>query len=264
LDLADSLRLIPREKGISFSFRGPDLGPDEDNLVVQAARMFQERAGPDCGIELFLDKRIPVRGGLGGGSSDAAATLKGMDALYPGRVDRKELAVMAGDLGADVPFFLSPSPLALAWGRGDRVLPLSPLPPAPLLLAVPPVQVETSRAFGLLAASREGRPPKGLAEIVDPDHLASWSGVAGLSVNDFEGVIFSAFPILGKIAEALRDQEPRMVRLTGSGSALYAVFRERRDVDRAASALGREFPDVGLQACRTLETIPGPDAWDRG
>jgi 4-diphosphocytidyl-2-C-methyl-D-erythritol kinase len=264
VDLADSLRLTPRERGILFSFRGPDLGPDEDNLVVQAARIFQERAGPDCGIELFLDKRIPVRGGLGGGSSDAAATLKGMDALYPGRVDRKELAAMAGDLGADVPFFLSPSPLALAWGRGDRVLPLPPLPPAPLLLAVPPVEVETARAFRLLAASRGGRLPKGLAEIVDPDHLASWSGVAVLSVNDFEGVIFSAFPILGEIAEALRDQKPRMVRLTGSGSVLYAVFRDQRDVDRAASALGGKFPDVGFHACSTLETIPGPDPWGRG
>lgn len=264
LDLGDTLTLSVREGGLSFSLRGPDLGPDEENLVVRAARMFQEQAGSPCGVDIFLEKRVPVGGGLGGGSSDAAATLKGLSALYPGRVDSGALISMAGELGADVPFFLSPSPLALAWGRGDRLLPIPALPSVPVLLAIPSMEVKTPKAFELLAASRSGKGAKGFPTIIDPNELASWAGLSRLSGNDFEPVIFRDFPLLGAVAEALREHGPRMAGLTGSGSVLFAVFQEPGEVSRATAALQASFPDIEFEACATLEDVPGPRPSERG
>ncbi|HSJ05247.1 MAG TPA: hypothetical protein VK936_01010, partial [Longimicrobiales bacterium] len=163
LELADEIEITTGGDGLRFSVAAPpedpgpppDLGPDDANLAWRAAIAFREATGraPDLAIRLI--KRIPAGGGLGGGSSDAAAVLAELNRIEGSPVPPDGLLRLGGGLGSDVPFFLSGAPFVLAWGRGTRMLPLPPLPSAPVLLAVPPMGVSTPEAYAALAATRE-------------------------------------------------------------------------------------------------------------
>src|SRR6266540_2828378 len=147
LDLADDLEVRRLDSGVALEVEGPDLGPVADNLAVRAARAVLEATGNKFGVALRLNKRIPVRAGLGGGSSDAAAALHAVNALTGNALPRAELLHFAARLGADVPFFASGAPLTLAWGRGERLLRLPAPPAAPALVAVPAITVATPDAY---------------------------------------------------------------------------------------------------------------------
>src|SRR5437870_911621 len=121
LDLADELVVTRTASGVALTVQGPDLGAPEQNLAVRAARAVLEATGHKFGVALELTKRIPVQSGLGGGSSDAAASLHAVNTLAGNAVPRHELLHVATRLGADVAFFASGAPAALAWGRGERL-----------------------------------------------------------------------------------------------------------------------------------------------
>ena len=262
VELGDSLSLEVTGSGISLETDGVDLGPPEANLVYKAARGYLDCAGRDVGLRIRLVKRIPAQGGLGGGSSDAGATLKALSALLPGWVGREDLLALAGRLGSDVPFFLSPSPLALAWGRGDRLLALPPLPRAPLLLAIPPLGVPTPEAYRLLSRVRRGAPSKGPAGLYTLQGVGSWREIAVHAENEFEQVVFEAFPLLGRIRRSLAGTHPLLSLLSGSGSSLFAVFADEREALGAQADLREEFPETRFILTHTLEEssdpIPGP------
>ncbi len=138
VDLADELRAERREaRGVTIEVQGADVGPAADNLAVRAAAAVLAATGDRFGVHLTLTKRIPVRAGLGGGSSDAAAALLAVNRLAGGAIPRHELLQFAAKLGSDVPFFVAGAPLALAWSHGDRLMRLPALPSAPALLLVP-------------------------------------------------------------------------------------------------------------------------------
>ena len=154
--LCDHLRVERAARGIAVEVAGADLGDPRDNLVYRAARAYLDARGERSGVAIRLEKRIPVGGGLGGGSSDAAATLRCLDELFEPPAGVAALTELARGLGADVPFFLSPSPLALGSGRGDHLTPLPPLPSRPVLLVGSPEGVGTAWAYNLLARGRGG------------------------------------------------------------------------------------------------------------
>ena len=155
ISLADTLQAERREgRGVTLAVEEADLGPWEDNLAVRAANRVLEATGHRFAIHLSLTKRIPVRAGLGGGSSDAAAALQAVNHLAGDVVPRHELLQFAAHLGSDVPFFLSGAPLALAWGRGERMMRLPPLPPSPALLLTPKISIPTGEAYGWVDRSR--------------------------------------------------------------------------------------------------------------
>ena len=128
IDLADDLEAVRTAAGggVTIELDGADVGPADDNLAVRGARAVLEATGQKFGVALKLTKRIPVRAGLGGGSSDAAAALHAVNALAGNAVPRHEVLQLAAKLGADVAFFASGAPLALAWGRGERLFRLPP------------------------------------------------------------------------------------------------------------------------------------------
>jgi 4-diphosphocytidyl-2-C-methyl-D-erythritol kinase len=256
LDFGDSLRVSRGDDGVSLSVLGPDVGPVESNLAYRAALGFLELARLRGGVELRLEKRIPPRSGLGGGSSDAAATLRALQAMHPGRVTSADLTELAGELGADVPFFLSSSPLALAWRRGDRLLPLPPLPSAPVVLAFPPFGVETSRAFGWLDRHRECHPAPTASLILERDPFTDWESVASFAKNDFEPVVLEAHPTLERLLTAMRETRPELALLSGSGSATFAVYADESGAAASAAALKEEFTDTTFHLTRTLEAFP--------
>src|SRR2546430_13958368 len=150
--------------GVALTVQGPDLGPPEQNLAVRAARAVLEATGHKFGVALELTKRIPVRSGLGGGSSDAAAALHAVNTLAGNAVPRHELLHVATRLGADVAFFASGAPAALAWGRGERLfrLPAPPAAPALVAPALPPIAVATPDAYGWGDAIHPEPAPRGL------------------------------------------------------------------------------------------------------
>jgi 4-diphosphocytidyl-2-C-methyl-D-erythritol kinase len=289
LEFGDILCLSRTAGGVALTAEGPAMGPVEENLVYRAAAAFLERGGMDGGVELHLEKRVPVGGGLGGGSSDAAAALRGLQALFPGALTPEETLGIAGGLGSDVPFFLCGSPFALAWGRGDRLLPLPPPPPAPVLLAFPPVAVSTAEAYRLVARVRgnghranaarrevlrtdaprlegsgpgaphpeEGRP--GPPEVLPVDALSSWGRLSALAVNDFEEVILPAYPLLRRLREALQETHPRISLLSGSGASLFAVYGEEGEAAEGKGSLEKRFPQCRFVLTRTLgENAPEP------
>ena len=254
LDLADRLVVERREQpGVTIEVSGGDVGPATDNLAVRAARLVLEATGHRFGVHLELAKRIPVRAGLGGGSSDGAAALLGVNRVAGDAVPRHELLQFAARLGSDVPFLLSGAPLALGWGRGERLMRLAPLPEAPVLLLTPPVAVITADAYRWVDEARHGLGRRG-AVALEAGALATWGDIARMAGNDFESAVFARHPEVREAFEALVTTRPTVCRMTGSGSTLFAVYRSDRDRDDAAMMLGRKYGIV--TAARTLAAPP--------
>lgn len=250
IDLADELRVARREgKGVTLEVEGADLGPTDDNLAARAAAMVLAATGERFGVEVALVKRIPVRAGLGGGSSDAAAALLAVNQLAGNVVPRHELLQFAARLGSDVPFFLTGAPLALGWGRGERLMQLPPLPAAPALLLTPPTSVATADAYGWVDAARQSAGRRG-AVALDLDALSRWGDIGRMAGNDFESPVFGRHPEIRSAFEALAATRPLVCRMSGSGSTLFAIYRSERDREDARMQLGRKHGR--LTACATV------------
>ena len=250
VSLADTVVAARREERVvSIEVEGADVGPPEQNLASRAAALVLEATGHPFGVHLKLTKRIPVRAGLGGGSSDAAAALHAVNALAGGAVPRHELLQFGARLGSDVPFFVTGAPLALAWGRGERLFRLPPLPAAPALLVAPPVGIDTSEAYRWVDATRVADGRRG-AVALDLDALSRWGDIGRMAGNDFESPAFERMPGLRAAFEALAGTHPLVCRMSGSGSALFAVYRSARDRDDARLMLGRKHGRV--EAVETL------------
>lgn len=238
----------------------PDgLGAPEENLGWRAAEAYADHDNWPRGFTIEIEKRIPVGGGLGGGSADAGAVLRALNALNPRPLPAAELLAIAGTLGADVPFLTSDAPLALAWGRGDRMLALPALPVRDVALVLPPHPVATAEAYGWLAASRA-------MLTAQPHHAAlhplaavtTWEGVSRLSTNDFEPVVFEQRPELARIYERLATVEGvALARMSGSGSTLFALFEDELQLRAVTQATG-----CRALATTTLDAVPlvGVDA----
>jgi len=257
VSLADTLRAERRDgRGVSIEVEGPEVGPADENLAVRASRLVLEATGERFAVHLSLAKRIPVRAGLGGGSSDAAAALLAVNQLANGAVPRHELLQFAARLGSDVPFFLAGAPLALGWGRGERLLRLPPLPAAPALLVTPAVGVSTAEAYGWVDVARQSSGRRG-AVALDLDALSRWGDIGRLAGNDFESAVFQHLPEIRAAFEALVGTRPLVCRMSGSGSTLFAVYRTARDRDDARMMLGRRHGRV--EAVETLDRVaPAP------
>jgi 4-diphosphocytidyl-2-C-methyl-D-erythritol kinase len=257
LELADELEARRVDSGgeVTLEVDGPDLGPADENLAARAARAVLEATGNRFGVALRLTKRIPVRAGLGGGSSDAAAALHAVNALAGNAVPRPELLHLAARLGADVPFFATGAPLAVAWGRGERLFRL-PAPPAlPALVAVPPVAVATPDAYGWWDAANPSPTARGPVAL-DAEAFATWGSIGRLGGNDFESPVFAKHPELRALYERLAGTGPVWVRLCGSGSAVAAVYKKEKDRDAAAERLGVKAQELIVTTTRATPAPP--------
>lgn len=201
------------------------LGPPDQNLGYRAAEAYREVAGWPSGWAIEILKKIPVGGGLGGGSADAGAVLRTLNELAPKPLSSEQLARIAFSLGSDVPFLTLTSPMAVGWGRGERLHPLPGLPVREIALAVVPFGVPTRDAYAWLAASRSGDLP--IESTIPGDLLSTWERVAKIACNDFEPVVVREHPIIGSVVKSLRGQSP-LAMLCGSGSTVFAVFEEKR------------------------------------
>jgi 4-diphosphocytidyl-2-C-methyl-D-erythritol kinase len=231
IDLADDVRVRIGD-GRALDCAGPELpaaglGPIEKNLAYRAAIAYADATGWPNGFAIEIEKRIPVGGGLGGGSADAGAVLRVLDALAPTPLGAR-LIEIAAPLGADVPFMAIESPMALAWGRGERMLPLHALEPRPMAVVVPDFSVSTVEAYRWLAADRSGYVPIGAT--IAPQSIATWEGIARIAENDFERVVAAHHPEVAQLVAELRSADPLIAMMSGSGSAVFGVFSDPLDV----------------------------------
>lgn len=242
IGLEDDVVVERAPSGVTLLGAPAGLGAVADNLVVQAATRFLAAAPGHGGVVITLTKRIPWNAGLGGASSDAAATLAAMNRLFGAPLSAGDLLELGAGLGSDVPFFLTGSTLALGWGRGERLLALPPLPSRPLLVVPPPAPVRTSDAYAWLDKDRGAKETGRYAAVCPASALASWSAVRDRSHNDFESVVAGRLPQIGHWLDRLRETEAFLVRLAGSGGAIVALFESVSTRDAAWALLGGSVP----------------------
>ena len=239
LELHDEITVERIADGIELTVEGWDTGPTEENLAYRAAELVLKATGRRFGVRMHLVKRIPVQAGLGGGSSDGAAALHAVNRLADNSVPRHELVQFAAKLGSDVAFFASEASLALAWGRGERLMRLPAPEPAPVLIAVPTFGISTKVAYDLVDAAQAEGQPRG-SVVLDQTVFETWGGIGRLGGNDFESVIFRQEPALGELFERMAETRPLLVRLSGSGSAIFAIYKNDTDRDAAAQSIGEQ------------------------
>jgi len=225
IDLADTVRVATATQARELHCPGLGL-PPEQNLAYRAAVAFAEAAGWQTGFRIEIEKRIPSGGGLGGGSADAGAVLRAMNALAPKPLQARVLSGIALRLGADVPFLTLDAPLALGWGRGERLLALPPLPGREVVLALPPFGVETKAAFGWFAEANANRQTETPAPLTLAD-LDRWDRIPALAVNDLEDVVIARHPEIGVCVAQFAEAGARIARMSGSGSTAFGIFDRR-------------------------------------
>jgi 4-diphosphocytidyl-2-C-methyl-D-erythritol kinase len=263
LELGDLVRL--RVGGTTRSLRchGPacppsGLGPPEENLAHRAAIAYADAVGWPGGFSIDIEKRVPVGGGLGGGSADAGAVLRALNALAPNPVGPTALQALAAPLGADVAFLASESACALGWGRGERLLDLPPPPQRPVELLVPDFAVSTRWAYERLAASRaNGQPRPSMHRIAE---LASWEHLAAIAVNDLEPVVAERHPEITAHVAALRRRGARIAMMSGSGSTVFGIFDEPAaapQTEAPTTASGGGVTPVTRLRTRTADRVVG-------
>lgn len=232
IDLRDELRFrVSEDSGIHLTVEGPErvpMGPE--NLVVRAGELLDRRSNAGRGAHIHLTKVIPAGTGLGGGSSDAAATLLGLRELWDLEVDHHELAEMALELGSDVPFFLRGG-TALGEGRGERLTELPGPPSCGWLIAIPTFRISTGKAYQALP--HRLTPPEPKTRMLEAAlRRGSFESFVENITNDLEVGVVRIQPRLAQIRQELLERGAAGVGLTGSGSALFAVFRSQGTAER--------------------------------
>ncbi len=228
IDLADEISLtVTEDTSIHLDLTGREVAAGEDNLLYRAIASVQEKAAARRGLHISLDKRIPVGGGLGGGSSNAAIGLVAANQLLRANLGREELLELAARLGADVPFFLSGG-VALGTGRGDRIFPLPDLPRTLILvLLYPGFPVTTREAYQARNWGECAGDP--VLTTMEAEHKIQRfrEAIARVDLswveNDFERVVFELYPALAQGSRQLLAAGCRPVLLSGSGSCLFGV-----------------------------------------
>jgi 4-diphosphocytidyl-2-C-methyl-D-erythritol kinase len=243
VDLCDEMDLEPSARTIRVRVEGADLAGDANNLVVRAAQALRATRRGLPGASILLRKRIPIAAGLGGGSSDAAATLLGLCRLWELTLPDEEVRGLAADLGADVPFFLVGG-CARGSGRGDLIAPLPDPPAVGVALVLPPLASSTEKAFRLWDQRGGNGASRAEAEKEFEAAVASQDFSSRGLANDFEPLLRERFPLLGDCLERLLRRGASAAALSGSGPSLYGLFR---DEESLLSAL--QDPDWGPVRC---------------
>jgi len=232
IDLCDDIHIrITKQSGVKATCAGLVLMPDEDNIAARAARLLLTEAQLDVGVEIQIDKRIPVAAGLGGGSSNAATVLLGLNEMLDLRLDNQRLQQLGAQLGADVPFFIFQQP-AWATGTGTELTPLPPLPEVAYLLVNPGIAVSTAEVYQSLQLTKGGE----LANLPRFSVVTKEDLSAALH-NDLERITLVRYPLLQQIKQQLLQLGARGALMSGSGATLFGVFPSLPAAQAAATEL---------------------------
>ena len=253
VSLYDTLSFEEGGRGIVLKTDHPDLPTGEENLIVRAARLVCDETGRRPKLRIGLVKRIPIAAGLGGGSSDAAAALAGLNRLWGEPIPPKRLVMLAETLGMDVPFFLN-GPTALATGRGECLERLpSPSPPLSVLLVNPGIKVSTALAYGAL---KLGLTTENKHISIRRFSIATFVEARAVLENDLEQVTLKAHPEIREIKESLLNEGALGALMSGSGSTVFGLFPDPESATSAERAFAAK-PGHAVHLAQTLCAVPG-------
>ncbi|MBS1113333.1 MAG: ispE [Nitrospirae bacterium] len=228
-----------------------DIGiPVSDNLVYKAAALLKTCVSYRKGVRIVVKKHIPVSAGLGGGSSDAACTLSGLNTLWGLGLQNQELSSIGAQIGSDIPFFFN-SPAALVEGKGDRVNSLKIGPSLVLLLVKPHVKVSTAwayAAFDRLHGSTLTKKPIDIKLFCQALGKQDFFSLSKILSNDLEDVVMREYPAVSEIKHQLTEMGARVAAMSGSGPTVFGVFRDKEEAVKAAAAMKPSW-------CGVVETL---------
>jgi 4-diphosphocytidyl-2-C-methyl-D-erythritol kinase len=250
VDLFDRLTMETADI-LSLHADDPELPTDDGNLVMRAARLLQKTAGIEKGARLRLQKRIPVAAGLGGGSSDAAATLLGLNRLWGLRWPRARLQELAVELGMDVPFFLGTG-RAVARGRGERLQALPGGGGYALVLVNPRTPLSTREVYGRVPAGWHAE-PTGTERVIEALRRRNAAALAAALTNNLERVVEPVLPVIGRMKAALLAAGALGAIMSGSGPTVFGLARSLDHARQVRSRVSR----AGW-ACWAVRTNSGP------
>ncbi len=209
---------------------------NEDNLIIRAVHLLEKETARPLNLFIRLIKRIPPGGGLGGGSSDAAAVLSGLNHLLGNPVEPERLRNLAAQLGSDIPFFLNKG-TALAFGRGERIEPWPSFPTWWYILIFPGFSISTPWAYGQVKIPlTQNKKTINIENLLEQGKIPGKEGFK----NDLEEFIRPSFPILGKIKQALLEQGCCQALMSGSGSTVFGIWQDKQKAGEAFKQLKRQ------------------------
>ena len=232
--LYDTLSLSKTPAGITLTSSNSDLPLDNRNLAFKAASVLMQTANLSAGVRIRLGKHIPIAAGLGGGSSDAAATMRGINALYGLNYASAELRELGAKIGADVPFFFSQGP-AFATGIGEKLSPCKLFPPFWVLLVTPAMPVSTAWAYSQFTSEMQDNVFT-FSEKIDLLKMGK-----EILYNDLERVVIFHFPEIAKIKKILEDNGAWGALMSGSGPTVFGIFFEKEEARRTESRLVKNY-----------------------
>jgi 4-diphosphocytidyl-2-C-methyl-D-erythritol kinase len=232
VDLCDEIQVFEEGKGIAVESHGLPCPGGEENLAYRAAALFLKATSIGAGLRIQIVKHIPLGAGLGGGSSDAATTLWGLNRLFQAGLSPEQLRTLGAQLGSDVPSFFG-GPTTWASGRGDQLHPLPPVPPSWLLIVFPGFPVPTAWAYANLELTGGDKSIRVRAEA----EQGNYEPLFALSWNRFEEVVFRRYPVVKQLKLSLEAWGARPALMTGSGSAVFGVARAREEAEGWAARL---------------------------
>ncbi len=235
LEFHDVLYFTKRDAPLTLTTNHPTLPVGDENLVCRAARAFAQKTGCPTQLAIHLEKQIPLGAGLGGGSSNAAAALCGLNQLFQVGASREELAALGATLGSDVPFFLHGG-TAIGTGRGEQIEPLPDLPPCWILLINPRIHVSSAWAYKNINLKLTNFPTKN--NVFLQQHNAVTDALRTLE-NMLEEPVISHYPIIASIKNLLLEEGAEWASMSGSGSTVFGVFKEKELAEQALRQIER-------------------------
>ena len=224
-----------KKPGISLSVNYPYIPNDERNLVYKAAKLLMDEFQVKSGVDIRLEKFIPVAAGMAGGSSDAAAALVGINRLFKLGLSEKDLMDRAVNIGADVPYCVMRG-TALAEGIGEKLTRITPVPDCFVLIGKPGINVSTKAAYESLQLDKITTHPDidGMIKDIECGNLLAMTEKMG---NVFEPGIIGKYPVIGEIKELMEAHGALKAMMSGSGPTVFGIFDDRKKMEAAAAAL---------------------------
>ena len=242
VELSDQLHLFAVGEKISLACPNSSLPEDEGNLVFRAAQLFFKTVGKQPGVRIVLEKNIPVAAGLGGGSSDAAAALHGLNRLFAGNLTQGQLQEMALNLGADVPFFVKPCSAALATGIGERLQEAEPLTDIWIILLNPGFPVSTKWVYENLPLTTNTNPYiLARGRKLPEDFFSNLLALTAEQGNDLEAVTVKRYPQIGEIKETMKQAGAAAALMSGSGPTVFGLFLSEKTATNSLGILTRQY-----------------------
>jgi 4-diphosphocytidyl-2-C-methyl-D-erythritol kinase len=256
IDLADRLAIDWTDDGsIELTCSNPNIPTDDSNLCHRAITAMRRYAGHSLGARIHIQKNIPASAGLGGGSANAAGVILAVDAALNLKLPKDELESVAAQLGSDVPFMLHGGTM-LGRGRGEKLTPLEGMKGGYFLIVKPPISISTAWVYGNLKLALTKHRPRTNLKTVNAV-LSRFPAVTATFRNALEDVVCPAYPVVSGVLDELLSTHPCFASMSGSGSALYAVYdSEAKAVEAAERFSVREFySSIARPAKRAVEIL---------